>query len=724
MNDAGIDAGTTTTSDAGVLEVHVAEFGEVLRGDSADQAVTFKNSRATSVDLSLSIVGASFSIIGPTTLRLTSGQEASVQVRFSPAGLGRQEGTFSYGEGELPLIGTGIGPALELTPATIDLGTVPLYDGVPATTTTMLTARNVGLKSALQLFFDVQPADELCVGDCMGGAVSVDAGVSSEIPVRLTSITTGMKSWDVRVLSNDPANPMQIVPVRAEVVARPTCLFSVPARLSFGVMSAPETRELEVILENVGTENCEIASVMVSDPLFSLVNAGAGPQTIAPGEVLRVLVRAAPQGAVPSMPLNVAAELRFAINHPDGFARVPIDLELGPTCLYVAPSPVDFGSVQSGCRSADRTITIRNVCTRTIGITSASLPGFSSFSVSAALPAQLAPNYPLTLTARFTPFAVGPARDVIDVTWTDLGATKHTTVPLVGEANTTGENIERFPAGTTKLDLILAIDDSGSMMDKAATISSQLPRLLTALLANNVDFRIAVLPASSFSYGRFRKTTSGLRWLTPSTPSLATQFSELTAYTGTFEDEGCEYAVLNALTPPNATDPMLNGGFLRPDSMLSVMCITDLTDTNQLLRDLLQAKGAGRRFVWDDIGPDGPGTMQCFVNPISHSGPTHREMTGGQLLDICATDWSPFLDKVAARATGTREFFSLNGRPDPLGTPPMSVSVTGQNVPAATDGGTAVWSWESAPNAVVFSPLYAPLPTEPVTISYPVACMP
>jgi hypothetical protein len=35
-----------------------------------------------------------------------------------------------------------------------------------------------------------------------------------------------------------------------------------------------------------------------------------------------------------------------------------------------------------------------------------------------------------------------------------------------------------------------------------------------------------------------------------------------------------------------------------------------------------------------------------------------------------------------------------------------------------------VWSWESTPNAVVFSPLFAPLATEPVTVSYPVACMP
>lgn len=741
MDDAGVDAGTDPDAGVGLLEISLSEFGEVLRGNSVDRPVLFKNARTSAVDLTLSVTGAGFSLVGPSSLHLEPGAEASVQVRFSPAGLGRQAGVFTYVDGspdELPLIGTGIGPALELTPATIDLGTVALYDGADATASAMLTARNVGLDgnpprpdTALLLFFEVEPATELCVGDCLGTGVSVDAGSAADLTVQLTSTTPGMKSWEVRVLSNDPAMPMLTLPVRAEVVARPTCQFAVPASLSFGLISTPETRELEVVLENVGTENCEIARIELGDPtpaqptpLLSLVNAPFGPQIVAPGELLRVIVRAAPQSMSPAMPVAVAAELRFALNHPAGFARVPLSLELGPTCLLAAPSPVEFGVVQTGCRSADRTISLRNICARAIGITSATLPGFSSFSSSSALPAQLAPYSSLALTARYTPFAVGPSRDVIDVRWTDLGVTKHTTVPLVAEANATGENVERFPAGSTKLDLLLVIDDSCSMMDKLTTLNTQLPRVLTALLSNNVDFRIGVIDANGSTDGVLRTTASGLRWVTPSTPALSAEFAELTAYTGLLDNEGCEGPVLRALTPPNASDPLRNGGFLRPDSMLSVVCITDVSDQNFFVQEISQAKGAGRRFTWDDIGPVGPGTMQCGTSYFPRTGPTHRGTTGGQLLDICSTDWSPVLNEVASRPTGSRTFFPLQGTPDLLNTLPLTVNVSGQNVEASTDAGTSVWSWESSPNAVVFSPLYAPLASQPVSISYGVVCMP
>ncbi len=735
MDDAGVDAGTT---DAGMIsgELSLAfdPFGDVLRGQTETHQLHFKNSGSAAAEVTgIAVTGDSFALVGNSSISVPANGEIVLAVSFTPSALGPQQGTLTWNGNVVQLTGRGIGPAAQVAPMTIDLGVVPLYDGALATASSALTVNNVGLGADLLAFFEVQPtgntpAGELCVGDCSSAGVTIGAGESSALPVQLTTTSAGMKTWDVRVLSNDPSMPMRTVTVTADVVARPTCQFAVPASLAFGLMSPPDTRELEVILENVGTENCEVSNLMLSDPtpmqstpLFSLVNAAVGPQTIAPGELLRVLVRAAPQGAVPSMQSTVTAELRFAINHPDGFARVPISIELGPTCLSVAPSPVDFGTVQTGCRSADRTITIRNLCGHPLTFTSVALPGFSSFSVSAAVPTQIGQTY--TITARFTPFTTGPSRDVINVTWTDLGATKHLTIPLVGEANATGENIDRFPAGTTKLDLLLAIDDSVSMTPKVPMLNAQLPHLLTALASNNVDFRIGVIDADDTTGAVLRRTSTGLRWVTPSTPALAMRFAELTAFQGLHDNEQCEFAVLKALTT-NAADPMLNGGFLRPDAMLDVVCITDKSDTNLLLQDLLQAAGAGRRFVWDDIGPVNQGSPMCTVDLTPRPGLKHHEMTGGQILDICATDWSPILDTIAARATGSRVFFPLKVTPDLFGTPPMSVSIAGQNVDSSTDGGTSVWSWESTPNAVVFSPLFAPLATEPVTVSYPVACMP
>ncbi|MDP1824404.1 MAG: choice-of-anchor D domain-containing protein [Archangium sp.] len=744
MEDAGVDGG-----DEGTLEFTLEAFSAVLRGDSVLITGTFSNSRNAVAEVrSLAVSGASYSLVGPATLEVPAQGEATLQLKFAPESLGGLAGQLTFEATGRPysvnLRGIGIGPALELTPDHLELGTIPLYDGAPATASAMLTLRNVGIdvmpsrpETALRAFFDVQstsggPPGELCAGDCTAAPLSVPVDALTVVPVTLTATTPGIKTWDLRLFSSDPTASMRTVPVTAEVVARPTCQFSVPPALSFGVLTAPEIRDLEVIFENVGTEACEVSRIDVgpelpaqTEPLFSVVNAPVGRQSVGPGEVLRVTVRAWPRAAPPRSVVSVTAELRLELNHPDGFARVPLDAQLELTCLSVTPSPVDFAMVQTGCRSADRTITVRNTCTRTLEVTSATLPGFSSFSLAAALPRTLPPDDSFTLTARYTPFAVGPSRGIIDVSWVDAMVTKHTIVPLLGEANATGLNTDLFPPRGNKLDVLLVIDDSCSMMEHAMRLGSQLPNLLGALQSRNIDFRLGVLTAS-YDDGALRRTPGGAKWLTPSTPDLATRFAELTAWTGRqMIMESCEVPVLAALTAPFVIDPAKNGGFLRPDAPLEVLCITDTNEGAYVINQILPVKPGGS-LRWDVVGPAGPSAPGCnvnwFPNRVGHQ--TYTQATGGKILDVCATDWSPLLNEIAGQTTGPRSVFPLRATPDPLGSLPFTVAVAGQDVSATTDGGTSVWAWEPTPNAVRFTALYAPPATDPVEIRYPVSCAP
>ena len=132
--------------------------------------------------------------------------------------------------------------------------------------------------------------------------------------------------------------------------------------------------------------------------------------------------------------------------------------------------------------------------------------------------------------------------------------------------------------------------------------------------------------------------------------------------------------------------------------------------------------------MWNDLAPVAPSApnapCQTFFNPLTGLL-TAREATGGRIQDICASDWSPLFDWVAQQATELRDFFPLRTRPDLFGTPPLELSVAGQVVAQyPTDGGQAVWNWESEASAIVFAPNFAPSTTQPVTINYPVACMP
>ena len=190
--------------------------------------------------------------------------------------------------------------------------------------------------------------------------------------------------------------------------------------------------------------------------------------------------------------------------------------------------------------------------------------------------------------------------------------------------------------------------------------------------------------------------------------------------------ETCETPFLHALTAPNVVDPQVNGGFLRPEATLSLLCLSDVNRMLDPLDRLRQVKGPNGHLAWDAIAPVDSGTAQCSVAwlPPAAGRLTPAQATGGQDIDICASDWSPLFETIASRASEQRTFFPLRSRPDLSGTPPLAVAVSGQPVAPTTSGGASVWTWESAPNAVVFTPFYAPSPADQVSISYPVACAP
>jgi hypothetical protein len=518
-----------------------------------------------------------------------------------------------------------------------------------------------------------------------------------------------------------------------DVVSRPTCQFAVPAQLAFGVVTSPQSRDLEVIFENVGTEVSEVSHVEVSPetpvqpaPLYSVVNAPTTTQSIAPGGLLHVTVRAWPQGPVPALPTTVQAFLRLTINSPDVYASVALSADLELSCLSAVPSPVDFGTVQTGCRSADRPVTLRNECSHPVVVTSATLAGFSSFAVTSALPQTLAPNASVLLTARYTPVAVGPERATLDVSWLDGSAGKHSVVPLKGEANATGLNTDTFSARGNKLDLLLALDDSCSMMDKTARVNAQLPALFTSLQAHGVDFQLGVVTAADGGNGVLRRTSTGAAWLTPTTPNLPARLGELTVWTGQYDLEDCEGPFLRALTAPEVVDPQLNGGFLRTDAALSLLCVTDVNQTADRLEQLRQVKGAEGVVTWDAIAPVDNGNPACFVAwlPPAAGALTPAQVTGGSDIDICSSTWSPLFETIATRAATLRTFFPLRVRPDPFGTPPLAVSISGVPVGPTASNGATVWTWASAQNAVVFTAQYAPATSDVVTVTYPVACSP
>ncbi|MFZ5439928.1 MAG: hypothetical protein ACOZQL_07950 [Myxococcota bacterium] len=744
--DASTELPDVRDASVGTLRFHLErDFGPVVRGQSKTLVATFVNESAASARISaLSTTQPAFHLDDATPFDVAAGASVERSVVFTPDGLGPRAARLQFAvDGAataIDLSGLGVGPSLDLAPTTLELGVLRFYDGEPAIADAGLRLENVGLAAPgldtdLLATFEVialdGTADELCLGDCSGDTVPIPVGGVREVPVALTASTPGPRRYDVRVFSNDPAQPLREVRVTAQIERRPTCLFALPPRLSFGVLSAAEQRQRELFFENTGTEPCEVASIALVDeqpagqpPLFSLVSPPTTPTTLQPGEVLRVRVRASARSAPPTSPTAVTAHLELDVNSPAGPARAELDATLEQSCLTLVPGPLDFGAVRTGCRSPARTVYVVSSCLSPITVQSVTSSS-PLFTVStAALPAT-----PLwDFTVQYAPGAVGEDLGAVEVTWSQQGgALKRTVLEVRGRANLSGQQVDHFPPLPLQHDVLLIIDDSASMSVAQSRLATLLPPLLQELQTQQVDFHLAVLDGDTVGPEVFRATSTGLKVLTPQTATPA-RFAELLHFTGARDWESCAAPVLRALTPPKVGDPSANAGFLRPGVPLSVVCITDQPESNPLLEPAVLA-ALPRDVVWNAIVPLGNVDPLCSPQGAPSWFDAQRtltEATGGLRHELCSMDWRPLLDLVAQRtSSGPRARFVLSGHPDPTGQPPLAVTVNGVGVPPSLPAGSTVWEWMTQPrDAVVFGAAFAPRPRDAVDVSWPTACSP
>lgn len=717
------------------------DFGAVVRGASKPHVATFINdSSATARITALSTSQPQFTLDDPAPFDVPAGATVQRTVTFAPSGLGPFASQLRFSVDGRPssvdLAGFGVGPSLALEPAALDLGTVGFFDGTPAFADAALHLENVGLAAPgldtdVQVTFEVLAlegdAAELCVAGCSGDARSVPVGETLDVPVSLTALTPGPRRYEVRVFSNDAAQPLRTVTVTAQVERRPTCLFALPSRVSFGVLSAGESRQRELLFENTGTEPCEVASVAIvgeqplrMPPLFSLVNAPATPTTLQPGEVLRLRLRAGSQGAPPPTSTGVVARLELDVNSPGGPARTDLGATLEQSCLTLAPAPLDFGAVRTGCRSPQRTVHVLGSCGLPVTVQSVTSSSPLFTVTTATLPAPLR-----DFTVQYAPGAVGDDLAAVEVVWSQQGGPLTRTVLEVrGEANLSGQVVDRFPPLGVQHDVLLVIDDSASMTNVQPLLASQLPLLLQALQTQQVDFHLAVLDADELGPDVFRATSTGLKVLTPQTATPA-RFAELTRFTGLRDFESCSVPVLRALTPPKVGDPAANAGFLRPGVPLSVVCIIDQPDYDLSLAPAVLA-ALPRDVTWHVVSHFST-DLNCAPQTLDGGHQALTDATGGLRFELCASDWRPVLDVVAQRtSSGPRAHFALSGHPDPAGQPPLTVSVNGAVVPPTLSGGaTTVWEWLTQPrDAIVFAGPFALTPRDAVEVSWPTACTP
>lgn len=276
-------------------------------------------------------------------------------------------------------------PDIDVSPTTLDFGTVAVGQSVTLTTTIQnlgpvdLTVSGLTLQGGQGFSLSApSPQPPFVVRPNESVDVFVDFAPTAEVP-----------SSDVlRIASNDPIDPLVDVTLSGVGTATPVPDIEInPTVLSFGSVGVGSTKTLSFTISNVGTGNLTVTVLRMGgagNPAFSLNPAAPTPPVVIP-----------PNGSV-EVPVDMhPSATGWHVGVIDVWSDDPIEwlksVSLGGTGvvglpdIQVAPLSLDFGSVPVGTTAMLQT-TITNVGTADLTVTSLSVQGAPQFALGAQAP--------------------------------------------------------------------------------------------------------------------------------------------------------------------------------------------------------------------------------------------------------------------------------------------------------------------------------------------------
>lgn len=367
------------------------------------------------------------------------------------------------------------------------------------------------------------------------------------------------------------------------------------------------------------------------------------------------------------------------------------------------------------CRSGSRAVRVTSLCGPFTTITSIPAPTNPEFQVTLpSLPVSLAFGNSVTLQLRYTPTNSGADTSTLTIAG----------VPLVLRGSSQGGVNRQEALVPDKTDVLLVVDNSGTMSEKQAALAANPGALFGYAFDAGVDFHFGVTTTDNLvtSAGQLHRNSNEPTFLDRSTRPFVSLYafnvSPGTAGSGTEAGLATGY---KALTAPLTTGS--NARFLRRDAWLSVLFVSDAADQSplapQVWVDAFLALKPRNAFTAHGLLPIVGPTPTC-----AHDGPLEVgrytaviQASGGRVEEICA-DVPGALQRMGPSLFGRRETWFVATPVDP--SVAVTVSIDGSQVAA----GPQTWSWDATAQAVRFVPPAAPRPGQRVVISSVPPCLP
>jgi hypothetical protein len=732
------------------------DFGLVLLGASASRPFSMTNtSRAQLTVQGLAVTGSKdieVALDGAAPpLTLAPGQTVTGVARFHPHALGDANAEASMpasdgAPGTLSLHGTGIGAVLQVTPKSVYVGATALGTSRSAT----LTLTNVGLDPQMVAPLRVNNISVLSADPAWsldtGTPIDVgEPGGNAAVHFTFTPRREGLSQATLVIDSNDGLHPTVEVPIAALGRSLRPCTLAVtpsPGPVDFGPTQVNHSTVQGFELTNVTSpaDDCIVGDPVLSGSPAFRWPGGATPsgRTLPPNGRMSVRLEFLPDSAA-----SFGASVSFYVSNPSAPQKKVDLIGTGDTsCFYLSPATADFGGTTLGCGIAPQNVYAVNHCDHWVRVSS--VRADAPFSVATQAPFDAPPQSSSPIAVRYAPQSTGD-----DVGLLLVGTTENPRplqAGLTGGAQASATVFDQWDQSTPKVDLLIVIDNSGSMAEEQQALAQNLDRLWNRIALANADFHIAVTSTGMDKYttgwsqcpggalggegGRFFPVDgSHPRLLTPQTPDVRNALVLNTNVGLCHWLEQFTEPVVAALTDPLVNARKApgtpwpadgNAGFLRDDARLALLAVSDADDDGDLAKPppvsyLVDQLRTIKHGALDLVSFSGiVGLRQCTT--IEAIGTRYMEIArqlGGTVYDICdLANFGKMLDGAIGDLMQPLTSFPLSTRPRD----PTAIAVT-VNGAAVTN-----WGYNAAANRIVFPPGAIPPPGSHITAKYTPAC--
>ena len=527
----------------------------------------------------------------------------------------------------------------------------------------------------------------------------------------------GLTLWPL-VLLCSCGRPSQHLDLRADSGEPPEDTATGPslrvsaATLDFGAVAVGDEREKFLVLHNVGdvARSLSAIEILEMDAPFSVSNLDT--LLIPAGDELSIGLVFGPTASGPAN----ASVLITCDDPQQPSLSADLNGEGVAPVLEVQPATVALGPLWIGC-SASQRLVLYNAGNDGMLVDSVTFDGAGgelaftlAEEVNGPLPWSLGEDRTLELGV----VSFAPQDERADAAYLIVGSSDDRVadarIPVSGTAEAWGVQVDAFTAPSASLDVVLALDRSGSMDPYLPALQEHLPELVSALAAHGVDLQLAVVVTDDGC------VQGEVGWVEEDTSrsQAAAAMTEMMVFSGTGVDQERAFELLEAALDPSAlVSGGCNQGLLRTGTALHLVGISDEPEQSpggwSTHLATLQALRSEPVVLHAIAGTDDGSCGQAYAGFADAV-----DATGGAMVSLCTEAWASELDRLAGAMAETP------GEPVLIGPYRLSATPVESTLEVHVDGSrvTSGWAFSSVDGGIVFEANAAPASGTAIEVRY------